>query len=107
MAGTGLGRDGKGLMRFAWYTVMPIVSRFMKAGRTTAQSGADLAYLATAPELEGVTGQYFSGRAVVPSSAESHDLAKAADLWQTSIELAGLQLDEGLPLDVASGQILR
>lgn len=60
MAGTELGRDGQGLMRFMWYNVMPFLSRFMAVGRTTAQSGDDLTYLATAPELMLVTGKYFS-----------------------------------------------
>jgi NAD(P)-dependent dehydrogenase (short-subunit alcohol dehydrogenase family) len=54
MAGTGLGRYGKGLMRLAWNVVLPLASRLFKFGRTTAQSGADLAYLASASHLSGV-----------------------------------------------------
>jgi NAD(P)-dependent dehydrogenase (short-subunit alcohol dehydrogenase family) len=94
IAGTGLGRYGSGLTRFLWYRVMPFTSRFMMAARTVEQSGADLAYLATDPMLSGVTGEYFSGRKIVDSSVESHDLSKAADLWQTSIELSHLQPHE-------------
>jgi NAD(P)-dependent dehydrogenase (short-subunit alcohol dehydrogenase family) len=94
MPGTELGRDGKGIIRFMWYSVMPFVSRFMPFVHTTTQSGGDLAYLATAPDLAAVTGKYFSGRDMVPSSAESHDLGKAADLWQTSITLADLKQTE-------------
>jgi NAD(P)-dependent dehydrogenase (short-subunit alcohol dehydrogenase family) len=91
MAGTGLGRDEKAWTRFTWHFVLPVMSRLLGFGRTPAQAGADLAYLATAPELAGVTGKYFRGREMVVSSAVSYDQSKATDLWQTSIELSQLQ----------------
>jgi NAD(P)-dependent dehydrogenase (short-subunit alcohol dehydrogenase family) len=94
MAGTGLGRDSEGRTRFMWYTVMPLLSRLMGFGTTPARAGADLAYLATNPALADVTGKYFSGREMVESSTESYDRDKAADLWQTSIELCHLQPHE-------------
>jgi NAD(P)-dependent dehydrogenase (short-subunit alcohol dehydrogenase family) len=94
IAGTGLGRDSQGMSRFMWYHVMPRATRFIPAARTAAQSGADLAHLATEPALAGVTGKYFSGREMVASSADSYDLEKAADLWQTSVELSHLQPQE-------------
>jgi NAD(P)-dependent dehydrogenase (short-subunit alcohol dehydrogenase family) len=102
MAGTGLGRDTKGLTRWAWYHVMPLMTRIMGLGRTTAQSGADLAYLAVDSALAGVTGRYFSGRQRVASSAASQDLSKAADLWHASVELCRLQPHES-PLLVGHG----
>lgn len=94
MAGTGLGRDSEGRTRFMWYAVMPLLSRLMGFGTTPAQAGADLAYLATDPALTDVTGKYFSGREMVESSTESYDRDRAADLWQTSIELCHLQPHE-------------
>jgi light-dependent protochlorophyllide reductase len=99
MAGTELGRYGRGMTRFTWYYLMPLFSRFIAAARSTAQSGADLAYLATAPELANATGKYFDGREMLPSSGESYDLELAADLWQTSIELSRLQPHESPLLD--------
>jgi NAD(P)-dependent dehydrogenase (short-subunit alcohol dehydrogenase family) len=90
MVGTQLGRDSRGLTRAMWYTVMPFLSRLMGFGRTPAQAATDLAYLATNPALADTTGRYFSGRQMVDSSTESHDLSKAADLWQTSVELCQL-----------------
>ncbi|MEM7332067.1 MAG: SDR family NAD(P)-dependent oxidoreductase [Chloroflexota bacterium] len=90
MAGTDLGRDNKGLMRFVWYRILPLLSRFMPNGRSPQQSGADLAYLATAEELQGITGRYFSGRTQTLSAKESHDLQKATDLWRTSVCLTQL-----------------
>ena len=91
MAGTGLGRDERGMTRFMWYHVLPFMSRFIPSGRTTAESGTDLAYLVTAPELAGVTGRYFNGREMVPSSIAAQDPELAADLWNASIALAHLQ----------------
>jgi len=94
VAGTGLGRNEKALMRFAWYYMLPVISRLMRFGRSPAQAGSELAYLATAPELACVTGKYFSGRDMADSSAVSYDQSKAVDLWQTSIKLSQLQPEE-------------
>lgn len=94
VAGTGLGRDEKAWMRFTWYHLLPVISRLFRFGRAPAKAGADLAYLVTTPEVKGVTGKYFSGRKMAASSAESYDLGKAADLWNTSIALSRLQPDE-------------
>lgn len=94
MAGTDLGRYEHGMVRFMWYYLMPLGSRLMGFGRTTKQSGADLAHLVTAPELEQVSGKFFDGREVIPSSKDSYDLDKAADLWQTSTELSNLEPGE-------------
>lgn len=94
VAGTGLGRDERGWTRFAWYYLMPVMSRLMRFGRTPAEAGADLAYLATAPGLRQTTGQYFTGSEIDHSSPESHDKAKAVDLWETSVALSRLRPDE-------------
>lgn len=47
-------------------------------------------YLATAPEVADVTGQYFSGCKSAKSSAESHDRAVRARLWQETERMVGL-----------------
>ena len=79
MAGTGLGREGKGLTRFAWYYILPLFRPFMgHISRTTSQSGADLAYLVTAPELANVTATYFDGRDVKQCAPEARDQEKSA-----------------------------
>lgn len=101
IAGTGLGRSARGMTRLMWYHVMPLMTRLFGFGRTLERSASDLAFLATAPELAGVTGTYFSGRAQVESSTDSRDRAKAADLWETSLRLVALQPDES-PLPLAA-----
>lgn len=47
-------------------------------------------YLATSPEVEGVSGAYFENRSAVRSSPASYDGAVARRLWRVSAELAGL-----------------
>jgi NAD(P)-dependent dehydrogenase (short-subunit alcohol dehydrogenase family) len=44
-------------------------------------------YLASSPEVEGVTGKYFSDCKAVESSAESYDRTAQQRLWETSLEL--------------------
>ncbi len=47
-------------------------------------------YLASSPDLEGITGKYFKNKQQVPSSDESYDEAIAKRLWDVSTELTGL-----------------
>jgi NAD(P)-dependent dehydrogenase (short-subunit alcohol dehydrogenase family) len=57
----------------------------------SAEAGArTIVYLATAPEVEGVTGKYFIDEKAVPSSPASYDRDAAARLWQLSEELTKL-----------------
>lgn len=56
------------------------------------REGADTpVYMATAPELDGVTGKYFKYRATLGSSAESNDPEVQRRLWEVSRELTGLE----------------
>ena len=55
------------------------------------QEGAKtIIYLATSPEVEGVSGKYFVKGKAIPSSEGSYDRAAAARLWQISADLTGL-----------------
>ncbi len=97
MPGTGLARDYGGLLRFAWHHILPAVAGFFYHNvRTPEASGKALARLAASPELEGVTAKYFEGLREIPSSDDSYNEEKARDLWETSIELVGLQKEETL-----------
>jgi NAD(P)-dependent dehydrogenase (short-subunit alcohol dehydrogenase family) len=56
------------------------------------EAGADTTvYVATAPELTGVTGAYFAKRAPVEPTALARDEASARRLWEISAELCGLE----------------
>jgi NAD(P)-dependent dehydrogenase (short-subunit alcohol dehydrogenase family) len=55
-----------------------------------AKGAATSIYLASSPDVEGVTGKYFIKREAVPSSPESYDEEIAKKLWEVSAELTGL-----------------
>jgi NAD(P)-dependent dehydrogenase (short-subunit alcohol dehydrogenase family) len=71
-----------------YFRMMSVVARpFMK----TPTKGAETPiYLASAPEVDGVTGQYFANRTPKSSNKLSYDTATAARLWQVSTDLVGL-----------------
>jgi retinol dehydrogenase-14 len=46
-------------------------------------------YLASSPEVEGVTGKYFVHKRAVASSPESYDPEVARRLWRISVQLTG------------------
>jgi retinol dehydrogenase 14 len=67
--------------------LVPLMRPFMK---TPPQGAATSILVASAPELERVTGRYFANRRPKRSSKRSYDQAVAARLWQVSAELVGL-----------------
>jgi NAD(P)-dependent dehydrogenase (short-subunit alcohol dehydrogenase family) len=72
----------------AYFAVMIRAARlFMK---TPAQGALTPIYLASSPEVEGVTGRFFVNRKPKASSKASYDTAAAARLWQASSDLVGL-----------------
>jgi NAD(P)-dependent dehydrogenase (short-subunit alcohol dehydrogenase family) len=93
MPGTGLARDYTPFMKFVWNYALPAL-RFIPGVNGVGKSGADLARLVLDPELEGVGGQYFVGRKSVPSSKESYDERKAAELWESSVSMVHLKPEE-------------
>jgi NAD(P)-dependent dehydrogenase (short-subunit alcohol dehydrogenase family) len=77
----------------AFFTVMSKAVRpFMK---TPAQNVETPICLASSPEMEGVTGQYFANRKSRRSNKASYDPAATARLWQVSGALTGLAQDTG------------
>ena len=55
------------------------------------ERGADtVVYLATAPEVEGRTGKYFTNRRETRSSPASCDEGLARRLWEVSARLTGI-----------------
>jgi retinol dehydrogenase 14 len=64
--------------------LIPILRPGMKS---PAQGAATSVHLASAPELEQVSGCYFAKRRPIRSSLRSYDLAVAAQLWGASADL--------------------
>jgi retinol dehydrogenase-14 len=72
---------------------LPFVRPFMKA---PVQGAATSIHLASAPDLEQVTGRYFANGKPRRSSERSYDEAAAARLWQVSATLVGLTASDSM-----------
>jgi len=68
--------------------IYPIVQRM---GQTPLQGAQTSIYLATSPEVEGVTGQYYANKRPIKSSPVSYDQDTARRLWDVSAQLVGLE----------------
>ncbi len=66
--------------------------------KTPAQGAETVVYLATSPEVVGVSGRYFKDKNPVSSSRRSYDVQVQARLWRVSRDLVGLTEDEGAAL---------
>ena len=72
----------------AFFTILsPLMRPFMKA---PTRGAATSIYLASSPQVEGLTGQYFASSKPKKSSKLSYDSAAARRLWQVSAELVCL-----------------
>jgi retinol dehydrogenase-12 len=81
---TNIGRNNGPLARLA----MPLAQ--LKA--ITPEEGARTSlYLATSPEVEGVSGKYYTREQAVPSDPTSYDLEAAQRLWKVSSEMVESQ----------------
>jgi NAD(P)-dependent dehydrogenase (short-subunit alcohol dehydrogenase family) len=67
--------------------VMGLVDRF---SLTPEQGARTMIYLASSPEVEGVSGKYFDKSKAVPSSKASYDEEAARRLWEISEQITGL-----------------
>ncbi len=67
---------------------MPLFNRLMSVAMLRPEQGAQtVLYLATSPEVEGVSGKYFVKQKAVRSSKASYDQSAAGRLWQVSAEM--------------------
>ena len=78
-----------------WRTNFPVlgpaIKWVMSLFALTPEEGADtLIYLASSPEVEGVTGTYFVEREAIASSPLSYDEQVAARLWEVSEQLTAV-----------------
>ncbi len=74
---------------------VPFPFSLFSAMRVSAEQGAQPAiYLASSPDVEGVSGKYFSHKGVATNSSKvSYDESIAQRLWQISAELTQLPTD--------------
>lgn len=83
--GTRLGKDrNRGLLK-----VFATLSGLISPGGP--EVGADTpTWLATSPEVEGVTGEFFVKRRAVPTAPHTTDPARCDRLWEESARLVGI-----------------
>jgi NAD(P)-dependent dehydrogenase (short-subunit alcohol dehydrogenase family) len=79
---TGFARNNGPLYNFG----MKLIGPFIRQPNQGAQTSI---YLASSPEVEGVTAKYFVDCKAVDSDPISYDKALAEILWQVSLELTG------------------
>ena len=84
VVGTGFGAEDPSLI---FKVLVPLWRPFMK---TPAQGAATSIYLASSPEVDGVTGVYFAKGRPAKSNKLSYDRDVVARLWQVSAGLVGL-----------------
>jgi retinol dehydrogenase 14 len=83
--GTNFGLNNRGPMALFFRTFKP----FMRS----AEQGADtLVWLASSPEVDGVSGKYFSDRKEIEAKKVAYDPAARRRLWEISEELTGLKV---------------
>lgn len=70
-----------------WGPIIAAMRPFMKKPEQGAETSV---YLASSPEAEGLTGQYFASRTPKESHKASYDTAITRRLWQVSADLVGL-----------------
>lgn len=90
-----------GIASGLWTNNGPFAQFLMKAGRlflkTPEQGAQTTIYLASSPEVEGVSGKYYANCREKTSNKESYDLSVARRLWDISERMTGVDgQDAGL-----------
>ncbi len=81
---TGFGMNNRGIVSFLLGIVQRVFAKSPEQGAETQ------IYLASSPEVKGVSGKYFDNMKAVQSSAISYNEGVQARLWELSGELVGL-----------------
>ncbi|MBC8042925.1 MAG: SDR family oxidoreductase [Rhizobacter sp.] len=82
---TNFAANTSGLFTFFWKLITPFLL-------TPAQGAETVIYLASSPEVEGISGKYFIKKKPARSVAVSYDEAVAKRLWEVSEKLTGDQI---------------
>ncbi|MCF7804051.1 MAG: SDR family oxidoreductase [Candidatus Marinimicrobia bacterium] len=69
--------------------LMSLTQLFARSEKKGAETSI---YLASSPDVEGVSGKYFSDKKPKESSPQSYDEKTARRLWEVSEELVGLEM---------------
>jgi NAD(P)-dependent dehydrogenase (short-subunit alcohol dehydrogenase family) len=89
IGGTGLDREAPGVA-----ALVADRFRFDPADLPGPDTGADTpAWLATSPDVNGITGRFFVDRRVVDTALHTTDPTRTDRLWNESATLVGLPVD--------------
>lgn len=80
LVNTGFNKNNGVLIKFAMGLLLPF-------SRKPAEGAQTSIYLASSPDVEEMTGQYFDDKKAIPSAPLSYNRAAAERLWQISLEL--------------------
>ncbi len=84
---SGFGQNNGVLIALAFKSFYTLLRPLTKSN---AQGAETSIYLASSPEVEGVTGKYFAKSNETRSSPASHDKEAAKRLWEVSEQMTGL-----------------
>ena len=84
---SGFGQNNGGLTALLFKSFYTLLMPLTKSNARGAETSI---YLASSPEVEGVTGKYFADSKETPSSPASHDEEAAKRLWEISEQMTGL-----------------
>ncbi len=78
-----------------WKKVTPLATLLVypiirKRGKTPLEGAQTSIYLASSPEVKGITGKYYANCLPKKSDPVTYDVSIAQKLWQVSSELVGL-----------------
>jgi NAD(P)-dependent dehydrogenase (short-subunit alcohol dehydrogenase family) len=84
LTSTGFGKNNPGFLMKIMGAVIPLIAR-------SPEKGADTSiYLASSPEVQGITGKYFVDCKVTQPAPQAADNAVAKKLWDVSAEMVHL-----------------
>jgi NAD(P)-dependent dehydrogenase (short-subunit alcohol dehydrogenase family) len=70
--------------------VAPLSWLAMRTGASPRQGAQTGIYLASSPEVEGISGEFFVGSKPAPSAPASHDEETARRLWEISAQMTSI-----------------
>jgi len=85
---TGFGKNNSGYAKLIFQTFQVVARPWILSPEKGAATSI---YLASSPEVEGVTGKYFVDCRETPSSPASYDEDSQRRLWEVSEEMCGLK----------------
>lgn len=78
---TGFGSNNAGVLMKIMRVIVPLIARSPERGAETS------IYLASSPDLEGITGKYFYDSKMIPAAPQASDMTVAKRLWDVSAQM--------------------